>query len=99
MRHDLQDLFRLLTKGSRKYADDDREFGPIYNGLARPIHLLLIRRMPVSAQVWWRYRSSTRKTRKWDMPDLILDHIAMILAVVSVSAFCFRNRDPHRRAN
>jgi hypothetical protein len=33
------------------------------------------------------------------MPELILEHIAMILAVVSVSAFCFRNRDPHRRAN
>ena len=33
------------------------------------------------------------------MPELILENIAMILAVVSVSAFCFRNRDPHRRLN
>lgn len=33
------------------------------------------------------------------MPELIFEHIAMILVALSVSAFCFRNRDPKRRAD
>jgi hypothetical protein len=33
------------------------------------------------------------------MPELILENVAMILAVLSVSAFCFRHRDPKRRAS
>jgi hypothetical protein len=33
------------------------------------------------------------------MPELIFEHIAMILAVLVVSAVCFRARDPKRRAN